>query len=281
MKENIAVINKENKVYSFGQLSAVRKYLPDIQTIGRKLFGLVVPLSILAAWELITRLGMVKPLFLPPPTKVVLAFYDMLINQNLLVDFGVSIFTVIQGFLWGTVFGLLIGIFAGVSRTVEKLLGSTLNSIRQIPPLAWLPLIVLWVGIGNLAKTVIIAKAVFFPVFLNTLQGIRSVPKEYIEVGQVFEFGKLKLLRKVILPASLPAIFVGIRYGAGLSWAMIVAAEMLSGLRGLGYLLQRAQELLLPEQLFVVMAIIGLVGFFIDLILRKIENCLLRWKNET
>jgi sulfonate transport system permease protein len=100
-----------------------------------------------------------------------------------------------------------------------------LNSIRQVPPLAWLPLIVLWVGIGPLAKGVMIGKAVFFPVFLNTLQGIRGVSKDYVEVARIFEYNQLTLLRKVVIPAALPSIFVGLRYGAGLAWAVVIAAE--------------------------------------------------------
>ena len=174
--------------------------------------------------------------------------------------------------------GLLIGIATGLSKTVERLLGPTLNSIRQVPPLAWLPLVILWVGIGSLAKAVIIGKTVFFPVFLNTLQGIRGVAKEYIEVARVFEYGKVRLLQKVILPAALPSIFVGLRYGAGLAWAFVIAAEMVGGRFGLGYLLMRSQELLLTDQLFVVIVIIGAVGFAVDVSLRRVETNLLRWK---
>jgi sulfonate transport system permease protein len=161
---------------------------------------------------------------------------------------------------------------------VDQFLGPTLNSFRQVPPLAWLPLIVLWIGTGNLAKSIMIGKAVFFPVFLNTLQGIRGVSKEYIEVARIFEFKRGQLLRKVILPAALPSIFVGLRYGAGLAWAFVIVAEMLGGRYGLGYVLMRSQELLLTGELFVVIVIIGLVGFGVDLGLRRIEARALRWK---
>jgi sulfonate transport system permease protein len=238
----------------------------------------ILPILVLVGWQIASVLHWVKPIFLPPPWSVVTAFKEMLVEEGLLTDFRVSAVIVIEGFLIGASFGLLAGVGAGLSKTVERLLGPLLNSIRQVPPLAWLPLIVLWVGIGPLAKGVMIGKAVFFPVFLNTLQGIRGVSKDYVEVARIFEYNQLTLLRKVVIPAALPSIFVGLRYGAGLAWAVVIAAEMLSGKLGLGYLLMRSQELLLTQQLFVVIVIIGGVGFAVDVVLRRVEGNLLRWK---
>ena len=238
----------------------------------------VLPVLILAVWQLSTQLQWIDPLFLPTPWSVVKAFYDLLTKDRLLQDLNVSGVTVLEGFLIGASLGLLLGVFAGLSSTFEKLTSSALNSIRQVPPLAFLPLIILWAGAGNAGKLVVISKAVFFPVFMNTLQGIRAVAKEYVEVGKIFEYSRVRLLRKVILPAALPSIFVGVRYGAGLAWAMIIAAEMLGGRRGLGYLLTRSQELLLTEQLFMVIIIIGAIGFLVDLGLRGLEQRMVRWK---
>jgi sulfonate transport system permease protein len=243
-----------------------------------RLLGVILPILVLVGWQIATVLHWVKPIFLPSPWSVVTAFKEMLVEEGLLTDFRVSAVIVIEGFSIGAGFGLLAGVGAGLSKTVEKLLGPMLNSIRQVPPLAWLPLIVLWVGIGPLAKGVMIGKAVFFPVFLNTLQGIRGVSKDYVEVARIFEYNQLTLLRKVVIPAALPSIFVGLRYGAGLAWAVVIAAEMLSGKLGLGYLLMRSQELLLTQQLFVIIVIIGGVGFSVDVVLRRVESNLLRWK---
>lgn len=245
---------------------------------GAKGIGLLLPVAILAAWEIATRLHLVEPVFLPRHWGVVSAFCEMLVDEGLLTDFRVSAVVVLEGFLMGGLAGILVGVAAGLSKTAERLLGPTLNSIRQVPPLAWLPLIVLWIGIGTLAKDIVIAKAVFFPVLLNTLQGIRGVSKDYVEVARIFEYNRRLLLRKVILPAALPSIFVGLRYGAGLAWAFVIAAEMLSGRLGLGYLLMRSQELLLTRQLFVVIAVIGSVGFAVDVALRRVESNLLGWK---
>jgi sulfonate transport system permease protein len=252
---------------------ATRKLWPALQWEGYAL-----PLALFLLWDLTARFGWVKPIFLPSPWSVIWTFWDLLFHDRLLADFETSAVVVLEGFSLGTVVGLGTGIATGLSKTVEKILGPTLNSIRQVPPLAWLPLIILWVGAGNVGKVVVVSKVVFFPVFLNTLQGIRGVSKEYIEVGRIFGYTPAQLTRRIILPAALPSIFVGVRYGAGMAWAMLIAAEMLSGQYGLGFLLARAQELLLTKQLFVVIVIIGLVGFAVDYALRMLEARLLRWK---
>ena len=260
------------------QRVATKAWFPFIAHWWDKSIGLILPTGILLGWDLVTRFHFVKPVFLPSPWNVVASFYDMFVNQSLLTDFRVSATVVIQGFIIGSVLGVLTGIFAGLSKTVERFLGPTLNTIRQVPTLAWLPLIVLWIGVGTWAKSIMIGKAVFFPVFLNTLQGIRGVSKEHIEVAKIFEYNRALLLRKVILPAASPSIFVGLRYGAGLAWAFVIAAEMRGGRYGLGYLLMRSQELLLTGQLFVVIFVIGTVGFVVDIGLRRVEKHLLRWK---
>jgi sulfonate transport system permease protein len=237
-----------------------------------------LPVLILVVWDLLTRFGLVERIFLPAPASVGEAFVKLLVKDDLLNDFRISAATVLKGFGVGASIGLAVGMATGLSRTVEALLGPTLNAIRQVPTLAWLPLIILWMGAGDLGKNVLIAKAVFFPVFLNTLQGIRGTPREYIEVGRIFACGRLRLLRRIVLPSALPGIFVGLRFGAGISWAVLIVAEMLGARRGLGFLIMRAQELLHSDQLFVLIIIIGVVGFAIDVGLRRVEARLLRWK---
>ncbi len=240
--------------------------------------GVILPIAILALWYGVTALHLIKPYFLPPPLKVATTFYTMLFHEELLKDLWVSLSIIIQGFFLGTIVGLAVGFFAGVSKTSEKVMSPTLNAIRQVPPLAWIPLLVLWFGGGDLGKTVLIAKAVFFPVFLNTVQGIRGVSKDHIEVGRIFGYGPVLLLRKIIIPSALPTIFVGIRFAAGMAWSVMIAAEMIGSRYGIGFLLLRAQDLLLTDQLFVIIALIGAVGFGIDLGLRRIEASLLRWR---
>jgi sulfonate transport system permease protein len=242
------------------------------------LSGLVLPILIFAAWETASHQGWVSAVFLPTPERTFASFLDLLFNDNFYEDLGASLSIVGQAFVYGTALALVIGIAAGLSKGVERALGPTLDGIRHIPPIAWLPLIVLWAGVGPLGKVIVISKVVFFPVFLNTLQGIRGVQKDHIELAKVLTLTRWQLLRRVILPGALPSILVGVRYGASLAWALVVVAEGLSGMTGIGFLIFRAQALLMTDQLLVCMVVIGLIGFLIDFGMRRLERWLLRWK---
>lgn len=244
----------------------------------RTLIGLILPAIVFVLWQTATANGWIDAVFLPAPITVVTAFWKMLTKQNLALDFLASIKIVGQAFIYGSIAAVALGIAAGLSRTVEQFFGPTFDTIRHIPGIAWLPLIVLWLGIGAPAKVLVIAKSVFFPVFLNTLQGIRNVEKNYIELSQVLTLTRWQLVRKVILPAATPSIMVSLRYAAGLAWALVVVAEGLSGLEGLGFLIFRAQGLLLTDQLLVCMIIIGVVGFAIDRSMYLLQRRVLRWK---
>jgi len=244
----------------------------------RHLVGLTLPLLLLAGWETASHLKWVSSVFLPTPERTLASFFDLLLNDRFHEDLLSSLSIVCQAFLYGTVLAIAIGIAAGLSRNVERVLGPTLDGIRHIPPIAWLPLIVLWAGIGPLGKIIVISKVVFFPVFLNTLQGIRGTQKEHVELARVLTLTHAQMLRRVIIPGALPSVLVGIRYGASLAWALVVVAEGLSGMTGIGFLIFRAQALLMTDQLLVCMVVIGLIGFGIDYGMRRLERRLLRWK---
>lgn len=242
---------------------------------------LIIPMLILTAWSISTHGNLIKTVFIPYPEKVVTSFLDLWINQGFFTDLTVSIVTMVQGFSIGTIIGLVLGSITGFSKKAGHLSELSFDSLRQVPPYAWFPLFILWFGMGNLVKVCVISYAVFWPVFLNTRQAIRLVSREFIEVGKIFELSKLNLVKKIILPASLPGILVGIRYGAGISWGVLVFAEMLGGAgKGIGYLLIRAQELLFTEQLFAIIVIIGVIGFLIDQLLQLMQRKLLWWKKE-
>ncbi|NIC43769.1 ABC transporter permease [Aquabacterium sp. A08] len=243
-----------------------------------KAIGLILPAIVLLLWHLAATRGWIDPVFLPEPAKVLQAFVKMLTEQDLLLDFVVSLKIVSQGFLYGASAAVALGVAAGLSQRFERFLTPTFDTIRHIPGIAWFPLIVLWLGLGAPAKVLVIAKTVFFPVFLNTLQGIRSVDKSYIELAEVMTLSRFQLVRKIILPAATPTIMVSLRYAAGLAWALVVVAEGLSGLEGLGFLIFRAQGLLLTDQLLVCMVVIGVVGFGIDRGMYLLQKRVLRWK---
>lgn len=268
---------------SGGQAGANEENAPAVtqkkRTFERStLFGVVLPLLLLAAWTLASHQGWVSAVFLPTPERTVGSFFDLLLNDRFHEDLLASLAIVGQAFLYGSVLAIVLGIAAGLSKTVDRALGPTLDGIRHIPPIAWLPLVVLWAGVGPLGKIIVISKVVFFPVFLNTLQGIRGVQKEYVELARVLTLTQSQLLRWVILPGALPSILVGVRYGASLAWALVVVAEGLSGMTGIGFLIFRAQALLMTDQLLVCMVVIGIIGFLIDFAMRRLERSLLRWK---
>ena len=240
--------------------------------------GLFLPIIILALWQTASSHEWVKPIFLPAPGKLFATFDFMLEKGNLRSDIWTSVSLVGQGIIYGSIAAIGLSLLAGISRPVEMFFTPTFNYLRHIPTIAWLPLMVVWLGLGAPAKILIIAKSVFFPLFLNGLQAIRNIDKGYIELADALTLSKWQIVRKVICPAILPAIAVNLRYSAGLAWAIVVAAEGLSGMEGLGYLIFRGQQLLMTDQLLVSMILIGLIGFVIDLLMLKTQQRLLRWK---
>ncbi len=251
---------------------------PVLSEWGTRLASFIIPVLLIIAWQICSLIGLFHPAALPSPARVWSAFLGLLADGTLLSDLGTSALRVLNGFLWGVSIGLVIGVLSGLSRFVERLVSPVVDAFRQIPVFAWIPLIVLWFGIGELSKGVIIAKSVFVPVFVNTLQGIRGVPQEYVEVARVLELNRWKFLRKVVIPSALPSIFTGIRLGAGFAWMAVVAAEMLGGLSGVGYALMRSKEFFQTDGLIALMAVIGLVGLAVDRSLKWLETSTLRWR---
>jgi sulfonate transport system permease protein len=244
------------------------------------LLQLIVPVVFVLLWILITEKGWIKPYFLPKIPKIGIRFVEMLRFENLLQDFWISFHVMLIGYGLGVALGLFQGFVLGISRTSDTMFSPVLNAIRQVPILAWYPLFVLFFGITTPMKIVMITVGVFIHVYLNVYQGIRAVNKEYIEVAQVFEYTQWQTVRKVIFPAAFPAIYTGLRLAAGFSWAYVVFAEMMNGRRGMGWILQDAQELLDAPRLYVAIIIIGIVGFSIDFLLGFLEKRVMRWKRQ-
>lgn len=239
---------------------------------------MIVPLLLLTVWQVLSGTGLLLEVVLPSPWKVLLGLKTIILDGTLGIDLRDSGIRVLVGYFWGVLIGLSLGLASGLSKFVERLVGPVVDVLRQIPLYAWIPLIILWFGIGELSKYVVIAKSVFIPVFVNTLQGIRGVSKDYIEVSQVLEIRYFKLLSKVVLPSALPSIFTGLRLGAGFAWMAVVAAEMLGGLTGIGYGLLQAKDFLQSDKLIALMLVIGLVGFLVDRVLKLAESSVLHWR---
>jgi sulfonate transport system permease protein len=239
---------------------------------------LAVPAALIVVWQILANAGVLLEIILPAPVRVVQALGRIIRDGSLGLDFEVSALRVLKGYLWGVIVGLLLGFSCGLSKFMERLVGPLVDIIRQIPIIAWIPLIVLWFGIGETSKTIIIAKSVAVPVLVNTLQGIRGAPKEYVEVASVLELRYFRMLFRIILPSALPSIFAGLRLSAGFAWMAVVTAEMLGGLTGLGYALLRARDFLESDILIALMVVIGLVGLALDRLIRLMEYKVLHWR---
>jgi sulfonate transport system permease protein len=236
------------------------------------------PVLLIALWQVLSSEGLLLDVILPSPVKVLKAFWGIVNDGTLFIDLKTSGFRVLTGYSWGVLVGLTFGMLCGLSKIIERFFRPIVDVIRQIPLYAWIPLIILWFGIGETSKYVIIGQAVFIPVFINTFQGVRGVSSDYIEVANALELNRFKLIRKVVFPSALPSIFTGVRLGAGMAWMAVVASEMLGGLTGLGYGMMISRDYLHSDKLIALMAVVGLVGFFCDKIIRLIERTSLSWR---
>lgn len=240
--------------------------------------AVVFPAVLLALWSVSARFGWLPPQILPSPAEVWSALLDMAHSGDLVRNTGISLLRVVEGFTVGSVIGLLLGIAMGLSPKTEDYVKPLFTAFAQVPSLGWIPFLMLLVGIGEPLKVLVIAKAAFVPVTLNTLSGIRSVPPMYREVGALFRFSRWQLLRKVVLPASVPPIFAGLRYGLTHAWNALVAVELLASAEGLGYLLVWGRQMFWLDTMMAAMLIIGIVGFTLDRIMGAVEARLQRWR---
>ncbi|MDZ5713253.1 ABC transporter permease [Jeotgalibacillus haloalkalitolerans] len=241
--------------------------------------GLILPVVLIAVWEAAARLGWIESYLLPAPTVVVTSIIEMAQEGTLWSHVSITLYRVGAGFLIGTAAALIVGAAVGYFKQAERLLDPILQAFRSIPSLAWVPLFLLWMGIGEPSKVTLIAVGVFFPVYLNIVSGIQGVDRKLIEVGKVYRFSSLQLVRRIILPASLPSFLVGIRSGLGLGWMFVVAAELLGASEGLGYLLVLGQNTSSPELIIASIILFAALGKGTDALLKGIEAKSLKWQD--
>ena len=239
----------------------------------------ILPVVILALWIISTNLELFSPAILPSISTVFDSLKSQLNSGQLLKDIGISLLRVLEGYLIAATLGITLGVLMGISEKINKLFFLTFTSIRQIPMLAWIPLIVLWFGIGESSKIIVIVLAAFFPVLLNTMNGIKRADKKLIEVGNMYNLSKWKLLTKIYFPSALPSIFVGLKLGLGISWMAVVGAEIIASSSGIGYRMNDARSLMQPEVVFVGMIAIALIGIIMDQILTRISKKITPWEN--
>lgn len=244
------------------------------------LLSILIPVVVVIFWYYATNYTDISGSILPKISKVGVAFQDLVQKGQLQEDLSVSIGRVVKGYGFSIVLGVLLGTFMGMSKNVWHIFHLTTTTIRQIPMIAWIPLIILWCGIGELSKVVIIVLAAFFPIMVNTLSGISGTPQGYIEVAQLYKLSKWKTFTKVYLPHALPQIFVGLKLGLGTSWMAVVAAELIAASSGIGYRLSDARSLMRSDIVIVCMIVIGIIGILMDKIITLIFGVLTPWEKK-
>lgn len=241
------------------------------------LLPLLLPLVILLLWQIAAVGGWLAPQILPAPLTVAGTFLDLLRSGDIEAGLAISLRRIVTGFALGASLGLAVGIALGRSPRLEQYLGPSLRAFAQVPSLGWLPFLMLIFGLGETLNYVIIAKASFVPIALNTSVGIRNIPSHYLELARVLRLRRSTLMLRVIVPGALPTIFSGVRLALSHAWIAMVVVEMLADTAGVGYMMTWGRTLFQIDVVIVGMIVIGAIGFLMDNGLRRIERRLQRW----
>jgi sulfonate transport system permease protein len=236
-----------------------------------------LPLAIVLLWQALSAAGLISSRVLPAPTDVLLAGWKLLKSGELVRNIWVSFWRAVVGFAIGGSIGFAFGLANGLSRRSEQVFDSTLQMVRNIPHLALIPLVILWFGIDEEAKIFLVALGVFFPIYINTQHGIRTVDTQLVEMGRIYGMSPLALFRRVILPGALPSIFVGLRYALGIMWLTLIVAETVATSSGIGYMAMQAREFLLVDVVVLSILIYALLGKLADSTARLLERLCLGW----
>ncbi len=245
--------------------------------LGKRLLPWLVPIALIAIWQLVSSVGWLESRVLPAPSAVVIAFWKLLISGELIEHVQVSTGRALLGLFIGGGLGLILGLLNGSSRIASDLLDTTLQMIRNIPALALIPLVILWFGIDETAKLFLVAIGVFFPIYVNTYHGIRSVDPQLIEMGKSYGLTRWQLYKEIILPGAMPSILVGLRFSLGLVWVLLIVAETISAQSGIGYMTMNAREFLQTDIVLVGILLYALLGKLADILAKALERYLLRW----
>jgi len=245
----------------------------------RPVLGLILPVGVAVIWELVVRAGWASGRLVPPPSVIFNTFVELArageLQRHVLVTTG----RVAAGFGIGVVAGTLIGAIAGYSALTRRLVDPTFQALRAIPSIAWVPIFVLWFGIFEASKITLIAVGVFFPVYLGVMGAIMSVDRKLVEVGRAFRLSAAAMVRRILLPAVLPAYIISLRSGLGLGWMFVVAAELLGASEGLGYLLIDGQQLGKPAQIVAAIVAFAIIGKLTDWLIVIASAPFLRWED--
>jgi sulfonate transport system permease protein len=243
----------------------------------RRVLPWLFPAAVITIWQLSSQLGWLSTRVLPEPWAVLKVFWTLAVSGEIWTHVAVSSWRALTGFAIGGGLGLALGLLTGTFRSAETLLDTTLQMIRNIPALALIPLVILWFGIDETAKLFLVALGVFFPIYLNTFHGIRSVDKGLIEMARSYGLKGWALYSQVILPGAVASILVGVRFSLGLMWVLLIVAETISAQSGIGYMTMNAREFLQTDVVLVGILLYALLGKLADVAAKALEGWWLRW----
>jgi len=239
--------------------------------------GWIVPVLVLLGWQFLAERGAIPPNVLPAPSDVLAAGVRLAGSGELAANILVSARRAAIGFAIGGGLAFVFGLLNGLSRLGETLTDTTIQMVRNVPNLALIPLVILWFGIEDEARVFLVALGVFFPIYVNTFHGIRTVDAQLVEMGRSYGMGRWALFRRVILPGALPSIFVGLRYGLGIMWLTLIVAETIAANSGIGYMAMNAREFMMIDVVVLAILLYALLGKLADSATRLLERLTLPW----
>jgi taurine transport system permease protein len=249
--------------------------------VSARVVSAVTILVVLAAWALSARLQLVSPVFLPSPVavwnKFIVVARDGFVDATLAQHIAASLWRVFAALIAAVIVGVPVGLAIGISTVGRGIFDPLLEFLRPIPPLAYLPLVIIWFGIGEPSKILVIAIAMLAPVALSTASGVRGVSQERINAARSLGATRSQLVRHVILPSALPSILTGLRIALGAGWSTLVAAELVAATRGLGFMIQSAAQFLVTDVVVMGIVVIASIAFVLEFIIRRIERGLVPW----
>jgi sulfonate transport system permease protein len=245
----------------------------------RPALSLLLPVAVGLGWEIVVRMGWASGRLAPPPSVILATFIDLARTGELQRNTLVTLARVAAGFGIGVAVATVLGAATGYSPWVRRLLDPSLQALRAIPSIAWVPLFILWLGIFEASKVTLIAVGVFFPVYLGLMGAIQSVDRKLVEVGRAFRLSGVAMVRRILLPAVLPAYVLSLRSGLGLGWMFVVAAELMGASEGLGYLLIDGQQLGKPAEIVAAIVAFAIVGKASDWLIVLVAAPFLRWED--
>ena len=251
---------------------------PRLLKVMNKLKGLFIPVFALILGEILVKNGFIQPYLLPTPSSLWDSFLE-LSTGDLWLHIWTSTWRVFLGFFIGSSIALIFAILVGLNKQAEDFLEPSFSALKSIPSLAWIPLLLLWLGIDETSKITLIAIGAFFPTYTNTVAAIQGVDRKLIEVAQVYRLKYLQQIKEIILPAASPGILTGLRNSLSLAWMFMIAAELIAATQGIGYLLSDGRETSRPEIVIIAIILLAVLGKITDSLMKLAENWLLRWRD--